>query len=43
MLGAGGGPLGALPAAKLWPVASNSALVVRKWVMAVFTKLILVV
>jgi len=30
------GPLGGLSAAKLWPTASNSALVVSKRVMVVF-------
>jgi hypothetical protein len=36
--GAGGGPLGALPVAKLWPTPSSSALAVRKRVMVVFIR-----
>jgi hypothetical protein len=36
--GAGGGPLRALSAAKLWPTASSSALVVKKRVMVVFIR-----
>jgi hypothetical protein len=36
--GEGGGPLGALSVAKLWPTASSSALVVRMRVMVVFIR-----